>query len=87
MGNSSKSKNTRASEIDTFLVETFKGLIGLVLTLLGFILIIVMPFVFFVMGGASLLSGKWLTGLVYLMLVIVSFYSARGLTELFKKDR
>ncbi|MFA5993845.1 MAG: hypothetical protein WC823_02680 [Parcubacteria group bacterium] len=86
MENTRNHKNKPLSEVDIFLVQTFKGLIEFVLAILGFVLIIVLPFVFFAMGGASILSGKWLMGCMYLLLIIVSFYSARGLTELLNNN-
>lgn len=87
MKNVTASNDRIISKIDSFLVYTFKGLIEFILAILGFVLIAVLPIVFFTMSGASLLSGEWLMGLLYLLLMIVSFYSARGLTELLKNTK
>lgn len=79
-----KSKNKFSSKADDFIVNTFSGLLQLVLTFLAFVLLIVLPFVFFAMSGASLLSKEWLKFLLYLILIGASYYAGRVLTDLLK---
>lgn len=77
--NSKKQQKTHV-----FLVDTFKGLIGLSLALLSFVLLIVMPFALFTLGIANILDGEWLSGGMYLVSIVASFYAGLGLTELLK---
>lgn len=74
----------KISKTDNFIVDTFAGLVKLILLLVSFVLLAVLPLVLISLGVASLISKEWLKGLGYLALVAVSFYTARGLTKAIK---
>lgn len=74
------------AKADKFIIDAFKGLAKLVLMLSSGLLLIIMPFVFIAMAVASFLEKYWLEGLGYLVLVIISIYTARGLLKLIRRD-
>lgn len=81
-----KKEPEKISKADSFLVDTFKGLVGIILLLINFLLLAVLPLILITLGIASLISKEWLKGLGYLALAVVSFYTARGLTAIIKND-
>ncbi len=74
-----ENKNQK-NKIDSFLVQTFKGLISFCLSLMGLILIIILPMVLIPLSIFLIISGDLLKGLECLFFSVVSFYTARGLT-------
>ena len=81
-----KGEPEKIAKADSFIVDTLKGLVKLMLLLINLLLFAVLPLILITLSIASLISKEWLKGLGYLALAVVSFYTARGLTEVIKND-
>lgn len=74
------------SSIHNFFVETFTGLVKLGLTFLALAILIGGLFGFLTQGLASILSGEYVEGAGYLLMIPVSFYTAVGIQKTLGKS-